>query len=334
LAAEEADLPPGDFFAQLEVPGYKLLRLIGRGSMSAVYEARKINTGNHVAIRFKQFGAEFSHSLVRENREIAERLSRLRHRNLVAVLDAGEVSIIPYSVMEFVAGGSLADRPSGKEDSVTTTARLIHTLALALQVAHGHNIVHGNLKPSKVLLAADGTPKISGFVVLRRQPTRAFELTEGETIRTMAQPLGMGTLRYIAPEQLSGRVGDVGPATDVYALGLIMYERLTGWLPFRGATLWEMFAQILREPVQFPRELRPDIPRDLETICLGCLARELSHRYATAGALAEDLDRFLSGKPLALFAPHMQDAAVARGQKVGGRQRFWAIVKSWFAPRQ
>src|SRR5262249_43225321 len=148
---------------------------------------------------------------------------------------------------------------------------------------------------SKVLLAADGTPKVAGFIVARRSQPPDPEV---QANMTMAATPVMGTPRYMAPEQLSGDTGAVGPPTDVYALGLILFELLPGWLPFRAATLWEMMAQVLREQPQPLRELRPDVPLDLEWICLYCLAKRPGQRYASAAALAEDLDRFLAGTPL------------------------------------
>jgi serine/threonine-protein kinase len=189
-----------------------------------------------------------------------------------------------------------------------------------MQSIHDLGIVHGNLKPSKVLLAADGTPKIRGFIVSQNQ-----QLPSDPSQMTIAAPAIMGTPRYMAPEQLSGDTAAVGPATDVYALGLMLYELVTGWLPFRAPTLWELMAQVLNEAPQPPRELRADLPPDLEKICLTCLQKKPAQRYASAGALAEDLGRFLAGQPL------MERSAPAVG--VWPRLVGWIKRRAFFGER-
>jgi serine/threonine-protein kinase len=262
---------------------------------------------------------------------MAERVSRLHHPNLVEVYEGGHVACYPYTVMELVTGASLARSPSGNDVPVTTTATLIRTLAFAMEMAHRHGVVHGNLKPSIILLATDGTPKIGGFIVSRWSPLPGSEVLEHDPDGTVSAAEVMGTPRYMAPEQLSGRVAEVGPTTDVYALGLILYERLAGWLPFRAATIWQLFAQILHEPVQPLRELLPDIPQDLDTICLRCLAKRPSHRYTSAGALADDLDRFLTGKALAPFAPRPPAPASDPAKNASPRRGIWARLKGWLA---
>jgi serine/threonine protein kinase len=274
--------------------GHEVLRELGRGSMSIVYEARARESGRPVAIKTFQRDYRYGEPLRALLREVAESVSRLRHPNVVQVYECAEVRGRPYFIMELVTGGSL-DRRTTAQLPVGEAAELVRTLARALDTVHRQGIIHGNLKPSKVLLAADGTPKITGFIISRHQS----ELTVAEQASmTVRAPAVMGTPRYMAPEQLSGNTAAIGPATDVYALGLILYELLTGWLPFRAATLWEMMAQVLHEPPQPPQEIRPDVPRELGTICLGCLAKKPEQRYPSAGALADDLDRFLACTPV------------------------------------
>jgi serine/threonine-protein kinase len=228
-------------------------------------------------------------------RKVAASVSRLQHPNIVQIYECDEKDGRPYFIMELLPGGSLASRINEGEMSIEEAVLLVRTLARTMEDVHRQEIIHGNLKPSKVLLAADGTPKIIGFIIDRQHHVPDPE----ERINmTMAAPAVMGTPRYMAPEQISGESKAIGPATDVYALGLIMYELLTGMLPFRAPTLWEMMAQVLREPPQPPHELRADLPSDLEKICLCCLEKQPARRYPSAAALADDLDCFLAGKPL------------------------------------
>ena len=158
-----------------------------------------------------------------------------------------------------------------------------------MHFVHQQGIIHGNLKPSKVLLTKDGTPKITNFIGVLNED-------EQEQIwSALASPVAMGTLRYMAPEQLSGNISAIGPATDLYALGLILYQTLTGWLPFRGATLWELLAEVQQKHPAFPSQFRPAVPPDLDAVCLRCLAREPRERYPNCAELAKDLRGLLVG---------------------------------------
>jgi len=206
-----------------------------------------------------------------------------RHPNVVQVHGCHEQDGKPYLIMELLTGGSLNRQPGRHQMPLTEAAALVRTLAQTMDAVHRQGIVHGNLKPSKVLLAADGTPKIGGFIIGRK---------EREVSATILAPAVMGTPRYMAPEQLAGDTAAVGPATDIYALGLILYELLTGWLPFRAVTLWEMMAQVLREPPEPPSRVRPDVTPGLDAICLRCLAKEPKQRYPSAGELARELERY------------------------------------------
>jgi serine/threonine protein kinase len=289
LAADEPAALPGGPLPQF--PGHQVLRELGRGSMSVVYEARHIVSDRLVALKIMQEGFQYGRPLRAFLREITASVSRLQHPNVVQVYECGDREGRPYFVMELLPGGSL-DQRAGRRMPARAGAALVRTLALAVDAVHRQGIIHGNLKPSKVLLAEDGTPKITGFMIAER--LRRLKQEEQANM-TMSGPAVMGTPLYMAPEQLSGDTAAIGPATDVYALGLILYELLTGRLPFRAPTLWEVLAQVLHEPPQPPREVRPDTPPDLETICLRCLAKKPEQRYAGASILAEQLDRFLAG---------------------------------------
>jgi serine/threonine protein kinase len=278
-----ADSPAGKIPSP--VGGYEVLRVLGQGSMSIVYEVREMATGRPLALKMMQ--PEFHHDKALRDRlrEVAARVAQVRHPNIVEVYDCREQYGVPYFLMELVPGGSLNRQRPGRP-GIPESVALVRTLASALEVPHRQGIVHGNLKPSKVLFAADGTPKVTGFIIARQEYAPVMMTGRGV----------LGTPSYMAPEQLTGNIPAIGPATDVYALGLILYEQVTGWLPYRAVTFWDMMAQILREPPQPPRELCSDLPPELESVCLRCLAKDPQQRYASAGALAEALEPFVAGE--------------------------------------
>jgi tetratricopeptide (TPR) repeat protein len=216
-------------------------------------------------------------------------VARLRHPNIVQIYQIGEADGLPYVVFEYLEGGTLARRLAGTPQPAREAAALLVTLAGAAEAAHRAGIVHRDLKPSNVLFDVDGLPKIADFGLAKR-----LEVEEGDTRTGQV----IGTPSYMAPEQAQGRVRDVGPATDVYALGAILYEMLTGRPPLKGTTSAETLMLVQNEDPVPPSRLRPGFPRDLETICLKCLSKEPSKRYASASALADDLKQFLDGKPI------------------------------------
>jgi serine/threonine protein kinase len=279
-------LRPAEVFGGDALPtfsGYEILRELGRGSMSNVYEARHLASGQLHALKLMRKEFSYGDRLRAMLREVAESVSRLRHPNVVQVQECGEQDSRPYFLMELVPGGSL-QLAAREMMAISRAAILVRDLARAIVAVQREGIIHGNLKPSKVLLAYDGTPKIAGFILARPPKPEGWEM------ETIAAREVMGTPRYIAPEQLGGKVY---PATDIHALGLILYEMLIGWLPYRAATLWDLTNQILHAPPQPLRELRPEIPEKVEAICLACLAKEPEQRPG-AGDLADDLDRFLA----------------------------------------
>ena len=271
------------------VPGYDVNTVLGRGGMGIVFRANHMRLGRAVALKMMLAGALAGpREKARFQRE-AEAAAGLRHPNVVQIYDVGDAGGHPYFTMELVDGGSLAQRLIGAPQPARQAAELVATLAEAVQAAHECGIVHRDLKPSNVLLAIDGAPKISDFGLARRQEDGPGLTQTGAVL---------GTPSYMAPEQARGRMDAVGPATDIYALGAILYELLTGRPPFRAASAAETVQQVIGQVPAQPSRLNDQVPRDLETICLKCLNKEPSRRYGTATELAGDLLRFLQGEPI------------------------------------
>jgi tetratricopeptide (TPR) repeat protein len=282
------------------IPGYEVEAVLGRGGMGVVFRARHLRLNRPVAIKTVLDGGYAGpRERARFQRE-AEAVAALRHPNVVQVYDVGEEQGRPYLAMELIEGGSLAQRLSGTPKSAHAAAALVAMMADAMQAAHDAGIVHRDLKPANVLLA-DCTPKISDFGLARR--------LEGEAGLTQSG-VPVGTPSYMAPEQARGQTNAVGPAADVYALGAILYECLTGRPPFRAATAAETIQQVISQEPAPPSRLNDKVPHDLDTICLKCLSKEPDRRYASAAALAEDLRRFGEGRPI-------------RARHVGWAERSW-----------
>jgi serine/threonine protein kinase len=277
------------------VPGFALLRELGRGGMGVVYLAKQLRLNRPVALKMPPagLGVEEWHRFRTE----AAAAARLQHPHIVQVHETGEHQGRPFLVMELLEGGSLAQKLVQAPLAARPAAELLETLARAVHYAHERGVIHRDLKPANVLLTADGTPKITDFGLARRLTETLCPGTQSSAARTETGAI-LGTPSYMAPEQAAGRGKEAGPATDVYALGAILYECLTGRPPFKGATALETAQQVLRDDPVPPRRLQPGVPRDLETVCLKCLAKEPPRRYASAAHLADDLRRQLEGRPV------------------------------------
>lgn len=262
---------------------YELLEEIGRGATAVVYKARDLRLKRCVALKVIN-QASWDPAARQRLMEEAQAAASLRHPHIVQIYEVGETDDCCYVAMEYLEGGSLADRPD-KLWSPREAARLVEQLARAVHFAHQHQILHRDLKPANVLLDGDGTPKIVDFGLAKRLD---------ETSPAASQEDLVGTPSYMAPEQTMGGKR-VGPATDVYALGAILYELLTGRPPFVGRNALETLLQVRNQEPVSPSRHRPSIHRDLVTICLKCLEKSSERRYASAAALAEDLNRFLEG---------------------------------------
>jgi tetratricopeptide (TPR) repeat protein len=277
------------------VAGYEILGPLDRGGTGLVYRARQLKTDRVVALKLIKGGAHAEPRDLARFRAEAEAVARLGHPHIVPVYEVGEHDGWAYFALEFVPGGSLARQLAGRPQPAVLSAQLVETLAGAVEHAHERGVVHRDLKPANVLLAADGSPKISDFGLAKRLDPGPDAAGPPDRTRTGEV---LGTPSYMAPEQTWGRPGEVGPAADVYALGAILYECLTGRPPFQAATPLDTLLQVRGEEPVPPRRLVPSVPRDLDTICLKCLQKEPRRRYPSAAALAEDLRRFLAGAPV------------------------------------
>jgi eukaryotic-like serine/threonine-protein kinase len=271
------------------IPGYEGVEEIARGGMGVVYKARQVGLNRDAAIKMILAGAFASPTAVARFRAEAEAAAGLRHLNIVQIYEIGECGGLPFFSLEFMEGGSLARKLGRAPQPPREAAELMETLSRAVHYAHGRGVVHRDLKPSNVLLTAEGLPKIADFGVARRLEGGAGQTKTGDVL---------GTPSYMAPEQVAAKTGTVGPAVDVYALGAILYELLTGRPPFQGASPYDVLRQAASADPVPPRRLQPRTPADLETIALKCLEKDPKKRYHSAEALADDLRRFLADLPI------------------------------------
>jgi serine/threonine-protein kinase len=304
-----ADTPWPQGPALLEPPAagrfgdYELGAEIGRGGMGVVYRARQVRLDRLVALKVMRTGPGGVAATLERFRHEAELIARLDHPAVVPIYEVGEYNGWVYYAMKLIEGGNLAQEVSGDQRSAVSAAEraaltkvvqrraamVVAAVARAVQHAHERGVLHRDLKPSNILLDRQGRPYVTDFG-LGRQLEGGSELTQSGAI--------VGTPSYMAPEQASGRFGVVTIAADVYGLGSILYALLTGRPPFQGPSVLETVLLVREEAPQPPRSHNPCLARDLETICLKCLEKEPHRRYSSAAALADDLDRFLAGKPI------------------------------------
>ena len=274
------------------IPRYEIEGVLGHGGMGVVYRAHDLVLRRRVALKMLLGGGYAGRveraRFLREARSVA----MLQHPNVVQVHEVGEHAARPYFTMELVEGGNLAQALAGVPQPPARAAALAETIAGAVEAAHRAGIIHRDLKPGNVLLTADGTPKVSDFGL-------AYQTSGEEELPLTRSGARLGTPAYMSPEQASGSGGPAGPATDVYSLGAILYEMLTGRPPFRGGTAAETERLAATDEPQRPSRARAGVPRDLETICLKCLEKDPARRYVSAAALADDLGRFGRGEPIA-----------------------------------
>ncbi len=274
--------------------GYEILEELGRGAVGVVYRARHRALNRLVALKMILAGPHLAPETRQRFRVEAQAIARLQHSNIVQVHEVGEQAGCPYLALELVEGQNLARWIAGVPHPADQAARIVATLAHAVDYAHHHGVIHRDLKPANVLLAADGTAKITDFGLAKILPG------PGVAEERMTQSgMILGTPSYIAPEQARGQAKEAGPGVDIYSLGAMLYELLTGRPPFQGTSPMDTLLQAAhQEPVPAAR-LVAHLPRDLDTICMKCLEKDPAKRYATAGALAADLEHFLSDEPIA-----------------------------------
>jgi serine/threonine-protein kinase len=299
------------------IPGYEVLALVGRGGMGKVYRARHVALGRVVAL--KVLAQEPDDKLLARFREEARAVARLQHSNIAQLFETGLADGRPFYTQEFLEGGTLAHAYARKPQDPRAAARTVELVARAVQHSHDNGILHRDLKPGNILLTADGTPKVTDFGLAKSfSPAEPGATTADGGLTRTGEILG--TPGYMPPEQASGVVANIGPGVDIYALGAILYEALTGRPPFQAPDPLQALLMVLSMDPVAPRTLQPDVPRDLETICLKCLEKSPRKRYATAGELADDLRRFLDGEPI-----------VARSVGRAERAVKWARRRPWQA---
>ena len=283
------------------VEGYEILERLGQGGMGVVYRARQHGLERLVALKMIRGGSHAAPEHLARFRIEARSVARLRHPNVVQIYDVGQVDGLPFVALELLEGGSLEHRVAGTPQPERASAELLVTLAGAVDAAHRAGVLHRDLKSANVLFADDGTPKIADFGLAKRLDEEDGQTHSGQV---------MGSPSFMAPEQARGKGREVGPPADLYSLGAILYEMLTGRPPFKGPSAMDTLLQVVNDDPIPPSRLRPGLSRDLETICLKCLAKEPRRRYDSAEALAEDLRRHLTGTPI-----------LAR--RIGLRERAW-----------
>ncbi|MBX3365855.1 MAG: protein kinase [Phycisphaeraceae bacterium] len=289
-AGRQARQAPANELPQL--PGYHIEGVVGTGGMGIVYRARHLKLNRHVAIKMLLAGGYAGPLELERFRREAEAVAALCHPNIVQVFDAGECDGRPYFVMELVERGNLAQQLDGRPRSSREAAASISILARAVHAAHAGGIMHRDLKPGNILVATDGTLKIADFGLARRSDY------PGQSTAITITGTHLGTPSYMAPEQALGAATEFCPLIDIYALGAILYELLTGRPPFRGETAAETQRQVISDEPVPPTHLNPAVPRDLQTICLKCLQKDPARRYGSAADLANDIERFGRGDPI------------------------------------
>jgi serine/threonine protein kinase len=294
---------------------YAIISLLGTGGLGRVYLARGGWLDRDVAIKLTPGGSQLSPEDRTRLRREALAVARLSHPNIVAIYDVNETDEYTYTVLEYVEGGDLRQRMGGAPWPPVAAAQLVLTLALAVEHAHSLGIVHRDLKPSNILLTAEGKPKISdfGLAKLIGEQQEAATVTFEGTV--------MGTPSYMAPEQTMGAIQDIGPATDIYALGTILYELLAGRRPFQGGTVQEMFVQVQVRRPDPPSRWVHGIPDELDLICLRCLEKSPGDRYATADELAGALERFIANLAVARAPSFWENARALLGFKKRDRKK-------------
>lgn len=273
-----------------EIPGYVVEAELGRGGMGVVYRARQLGLNRTVALKMIRAGGHAEQEELDRFRREASAIARLQHPHIVQIYAIGEINGLPFFSLEYCDQGALDKTLRGTPQPARESAELVEKLAQAVEVAHQQGVIHRDLKPANVLIGNDGRPKLTDFGLAKQTDLQASGHTRSGAI--------LGTPSYMAPEQAQGDARHVGPAADVYALGAILYELLTGRPPFKAANPFDTIRQVLELDPVTPVSLNQAVPVDLNTICLKCLEKKSERRYATARELSAELSRYLRGEPI------------------------------------
>ena len=292
--AKPLSVPPRDLSSTNFIPSifgdFELLKEVGRGGMGVVYKARQLSLDRIVAVKLMLAGARATKAEIRRFKKEGQAATKLDHPNIVPAYQFGEFNDQHYIVMEYVEGRSLA-KVIGRTPLPSDQAlRYVKTVAKAIHYAHEANLLHRDLKPHNILIDQNDEPRITDFGLVRQ-----IRVDRNSTL----SDIPVGTPSYMPPEQAKGKRRLISPASDVYSLGAILYDCLTGRPPFRADNDVATLLQVISEEPAPPRLLNPKVDRDLETICLKCLEKEPRRRYRSAQALADDLDRFFLRMPIA-----------------------------------
>ena len=285
----------------IDLPDYEMLAEIARGGMGVVYKARQRSLNRLVAVKMILQARLAGESDRQRFKTEAAAAARLKHSNIVVIHEVGEHAGQPYFSMEYVAGESLAAITRRGLLPPQQAARYVMQIARAIQCAHDNGVLHRDVKPSNVLIDAADQARVTDFGL-------AKQIDGGDQLTLSGQLLG--TPSYMAPEQIAGPASAIGPACDIYGIGALLYELITGQPPFRGASSVETLLEALESNPRLPRHLNPNVPRQLEMIALKCLERNPSDRYASASAVADDLARFLEGDSISISSPKLLDRVV------------------------
>jgi eukaryotic-like serine/threonine-protein kinase len=288
----ESTLPPGAEQPERirpKVAGYEILGVLGEGGMGVVFKAKQARLGRFVALKMIRAGAGARPQDLARFEAEAQAVAAIEHPNIVRIFEIGEHGGMPFCSLEYLSGGSLAKLIGGKPQPPAVAAQIVATLASAMDVTHKRGIIHRDLKPANVLIAHDGTLKVTDFGLVKRLEDDSSQTRTGAIL---------GTPSYMSPEQANGQTHQIGPPADQYALGAILYELLTGRPPFQGTSVLDTLEQVRKKEPVPPSQLQTKIPRDLETICLKALEKDPARRYADVAAMAEDLRRFQAKEPI------------------------------------
>ncbi len=292
---------------------YEPLEVIARGGMGVVYKARQCTLNRTVALKMLLGGAHAGDDFKHRFRREAETAAKLQHPNIVPIYEVGEHDGQPYFAMEYVAGETLAQKVQDHPLPADEAASYVRAVAEAVHYAHGQGVLHRDLKPSNILVGVDDRPRVTDFGLARQEESASDLTMSGQAL---------GTPGYLPPEQASGRRGDVGPASDVYGLGAVLYHLLTGRPPFVTNSVAETLEQVRHAEPASPRQLNPAVPKDLQTICLKCLEKETARRYGSAKELSAELGRFRAGEPILARPP----GSVGRAWKWAQRRPVPALL--------